>query len=219
MNVTLINDHVLLAIAPDRRQRPDWSRAWKTEVAAAVTEAETRRALRPQPRVRLDYAITPRNLAEQIELSECVMAARKSGLACSPYHGRSSRLLSEAAESDSVTVDNAFAWAVGDWIFLRHRSGAVEVRQLTAVNLVDQEWTLEFADVLEQTYVVGAMVWPILFGEFACDEMTGLSPQTGPLRVSITELESPRATQLGEEEAPSGDGIGTWAVEDDNIVQ
>ena len=219
MNLTLVNNHVLFALAANRRMQPDWSRSWQTEVVPAVTAAESRRGLRAQPRIQLKFLITPSNVAEQVELNECVMAAKKSGLACAPLHGRSGGLLEAANGSTSIVVNNTYEWAVGLWIFLRHRNGTVETRQLTAVNLAGEEWTLEFTDALTQNYPAKTNVQPLLFGEFACDEMAGKSPTVGPVTISITELESARNAEVGEEEAPTGDGIGTWAVEDDNIVQ
>jgi hypothetical protein len=219
MNPTLVNGHVLFWFSADRKVQPDWSRTWHSEIAPAVTAAETRRGLRARPPVKLAWLITPATLTEQIALHECVMAAKKSGLAAAPYHGRSSQLQAEAAASTSVVVNNNFAWAVGDWIFLRHANGTIETRQLTAVNLVDGEWTLDFAAALDETHAASALIWPLLFGEFAAEEMEARSPKTGPLRVSITELISARSAQLGAVAPPAGTGIGVWKIEDTFIVQ
>jgi hypothetical protein len=213
--VTLVNNHVLFSLMADRKVQPEWSRTGQSDVVAAVTAAESRRAMRVMPRVRLSFLISPRNLAEQIELDNCVMAASKSGLAAAPYHGRSSSISSVA--STSVVLNNNFSWAVGDYLFLRSASG-FEVRLLTSAILTSDLWTLGFTGALTGDYSAGNLAWPLLFGEFATEEMEALSPQYGPVKIAITELISARTVQVGELVAPGGSGIGSMIIGETFIV-
>lgn len=216
--VTLVNNHVLFALDANRKVQPEWSRTGQSDVVAAVTAAESRRAVRVMPRVRLAFQISPVNLAEQIELDNCVMAAMKSGLACAPYHGRSSVLTASAAAVTSITVNNNFSWAVGDYIFLQASNGDYEVRQLTSAVLASGTWTLGFTGALTGDYSAGSMVWPLLFGQFTAEDMAARSAQYGPIKISITELISARTGQVGALVAPGGSGIGSMIIGETFIV-
>ena len=209
--VTLVNNHVLFPHPADWRTRPEWSRRWENEITDAVTGAETRRALRSQPRVSLAFTITPRTIDERARLSDRVLAATKSGLACAPYHGRAASLDADGSGTE-ITVRAGRTWAVGDYIFLRASDDSYEVRQLTAVNLAAGIWTLEFADALTAEYPAGAFVWPLIFGAFDAGEMSARSPVVGPIRVTIRELVSLASAQLGAVAPPGGTGIGSMAI-------
>src|SRR5436190_1502696 len=95
--VTLVNDHVLFPNPADWASPPDWSRQWHNEIGTAVSGAESRHALRVQPRITLGFTITPRDVVEQGEFDDRIRAALKAGLACAPYHGRGSWLTAPAA--------------------------------------------------------------------------------------------------------------------------
>ncbi len=211
--VATINNHVLFPNVANWARRPEWSRQWENEIGTAVTGAETRNALRSQPRITLAFTITPRTTGEQIEFDDRIRAAAKTGFACAPYHGRGAILNDDAMATDvSVTVKAGRTWAVGDYLFLRASDESYEVRLLTAVNLSAGIWTLEFDDALAGNYPAGSFAWPLIFGEFKPDEMTARSPRTGPARITIRELTSPATAALGAVVPSVGTGIGSMKV-------
>lgn len=217
----LINQHVLFAQPADWKQPPTWSRVWQNQVASAVTGAESRLGVRAQPRVGLEFTITPRNLAEQIELNECVLAAKKSGLACAPYHGRGCALTATAAaDATAKTLRANFAWAAGDWALFCDANGHAEAHEITAVGTPGTGLTtLQPAEALTRAYSAGLLVWPLLFGRFECDELPARSGVNGPARIKITERIAARTAQVGVDPVVSGSGIGYWKIGDTFIVQ
>lgn len=211
--VVLVNNHVLFPNAANWKHRPEWSRQWENEIGTAVTGAETRNALRTQPRITLAFTITPRSVVEQTEFDDRIRAASKSGFACAPYHGRGAILNDDAWATDvSITVKAGRTWTVGDYLFLRAADESYEVRLLTAVNLAAGIWTLEFADELTGDHRAGSFAWPLIFGEFKPAEMAARSPRTGPARITIRELISPATAALGAVVPPVGTGIGYMKI-------
>src|SRR5690349_12811880 len=127
--VELVNNHVLFANEADWTVRPQWQRAWKTAVVDALTKAQSRFGLRSNPRASLQFTITPVSQQEQARFDDCIRAAKKSGLACAPMHGRGA-LLTADASGDEITTNEGWPWAIGDYCFFRF-GDTYEVRQLT----------------------------------------------------------------------------------------
>lgn len=215
--VELVNNHVLFPHPADWSSPPDWSRQWHNEIGTAVTGAESRHALRVQPRASLAFTVTPRDVVEQSELDDRIRAALKSGYACAPYHGRGS-LLTATASGTAVTVQSGRTWSAGEYLFLQSANDTYEVRLLTVATLVFGVWNLEFSGDIAGTYPAGTFVWPLLFGEFTCDTMNARAPRTGPARVSIRELVAPASVTLGSVTPPGGTGIGSMAIADDFAI-
>jgi hypothetical protein len=209
--MTLINDHVLFPQPCDWAARPEWARQWESGVSTATTGAESRRGLRPEARESLTFLITPADAVAQAEFAEQINAARKSGLACAPAHGHGATLTAPAVGTE-VTVTAGRTWRVGEQLFFQAADESYEVRELTAVNLTDDVWTLGFDDALTGTYAAGQLVWPLLFGEFRCDQIGAEMPTCGPARISIAELTAAASAQLGAVTPPGGTGIGSMAI-------
>lgn len=214
MSVELINNHVLFPHPANWNFLPQWSRRWQSEISDGVTGAESRFALRTQPRQTLSFLISPRNAIEQALLDARMLAAKKSGKACAPFHGRASVLNAECS-TDSVVLQSAFwPWAVGDTIFFRQNSLEYETRTLTAVDGVN----LTLNAAVDDTYAAGALVWPMFYGKFSAEDLGVVTNQRGAIRVTLSELIAPSSAQVGELEGPVGAGIGVMELEDTFVV-
>lgn len=207
-------EFVLLAFEADWRQPPEWSRAWESQIASAVTSRESRNALRAVARHSLTWLVTPATPNEQVRFDDAVRAAKKSGLAATPFWGRGCTLLG-AQTGDTIQCRVGWDWTPGDQIFFLNHNG-YEIGAVTATEFDDGVWTLTLEDALTGSY--RNFCRPLIFGKFTCAEMDALSPRTGPLKLTLSELTNARSMQLGTVAPASGDGIGAWVIEDDFVV-
>lgn len=199
MSVERVNNHVLFWFAPDWSEPPEWSRAWQNEVATAVTGPESRFALRRNPRISISFSLRPLEIVDVQMLDDAAREARKLKVACCPLHGRGAVLNSAvvAPASEIAVSANGFAWQAGDYVFLQRSDDSYEVAEVTGVDELGGLIILTLADPVT-SHAAGAFVWPLLFGKFSCGDLEGLTPRDGSLRVTITELTSRAAVQLGE---------------------
>lgn len=186
MSVTLVNSHVLLPDAPNWRERPEWTRAWQTEIADGVTGAEQRGAMRQVPRIGLSYTVTPLDAQAQNQFEDRVRAALKLGLAAVPYWGRGTPLASAASGTSASLASPYFPFAVGDYVLLLDLSDPAapvfETRQLTSVGA-----TIGWSGALTNTYPAGAFVYRLLFGTLKAQDLGAITNHRGEARLEFRE--------------------------------
>lgn len=209
--MTLINDHVLFPFTPQWARRPEFSRAWQNAVEPGVLGNETRLGLRAVPRRSLTFETLNLTRPELGQLNDALLAAKKSGLACAPFHGRAATLAADTEGDFLQLVETAWTWRAGDYVFFGDSAG-FEVGRIAVVDIDMGIRLLTLEDALANVYPAGAYCWPLVFGKFSGDGEDARSPSFGPARITITELVSPAAAQLGEVEAPEGEGFGYDAV-------
>lgn len=206
--VTLINNHVLIPNGANWATKPNWSRAWQTALASAVVGKESRYALRSTPRITLRYLITTADIATTQQLHDRLRAALKSGFACVPYHGRGVSLVDDvAAGAAEVTVMDGWSWQVGDYFFCGYEDG-FDAKLVTAAVLDAGVWTLTLDAVLDLDHAAGSNAWPLLFGKLMAPDLPALTPRVADVQVTLSELTSGRAAQIGAVVPPVGAGVG-----------
>lgn len=218
MSVELVNSHVLIAHRANYGDSPDWERKWSSDVVDSEFGEESRFAQRLVPRAMLKWTVTAAELAEQSQLADRIMAAKKLGKACAPYWGRGSELAIHASE-DTATIETSFwPWAIGDYIIFIDDNGNFDVRQLD--NVAGTSLTLNAP--LSRLYRSGTFCWPLIFGRFNCDNMKALTQRNGEVAMSIQELTSPDAEAIGTADAPidgiAGENIPGWIIGSTFIV-
>ncbi len=212
--VDLINNHVLFPELANWSQPPSWRRIWQNMVSSAVTGAESRLAVRSEPRITLSFLITRGQLPEIARFDDRLRAAKKSGLACAPFCGRGYVLQTDCSAA-AATLDRDWNSAFAPYVFFSNAAGSYEVRSVTAI--ADNVVTLDQA--VARTYRAGTFCWPLILGKFTCEDFTAFNASVGELKLTITELVSPASAQLGEITEPAGDGIGIMTVADTLEVQ
>jgi hypothetical protein len=218
MSAETINNHVLIPNRPNWMFKPRWSRTWQTAVTSAVVGKESRYALRANARVTLRYLITTKGIVATQELHDRLRAAVKSGLGCTPYYGRGAALVDAvAAGASEVTVTEGWDWQAGDYFFSGTEDG-FDAKLVTAAVLDAGVWTLTLDEPLDVDHAEQAPVWPLLFGKLTAPSLPALTPRVGDVQVTISELTSARAAQLGEVVPDVGVGIGHMIVGTDNEV-
>lgn len=205
-----VNNHILLPFPPNWKARPDWSRRWSSEIAEGVLGSESRRALRAAPLRSLSFTVLARELTELTRLDDAILAAKKTGLACAPFHGRGYEL-AEDVFLDGAALTRNWSPAFASWLFLANSADEYEVREITDY-AAD---ALTFDDAVGRTYYAGTLCWPLIFGKFTVAQMAGRSGDHAAVKLTITELVSPLSVQLGEVTPPAGGGIGVMAIADD----
>ena len=221
MPVTLINGFVLFSHPADWSEAPAWSRAWETGMAASITGAEQRNAMRNLPRVKLSYLISALSLEERAVLDERLDAASKSGLACCPFIGRGSVLAAGANANAAVLTENSWGWQPGDFVFLQTPNAPqsaylnFDAIEVTAVNGL----TLTLAGNVSRNYPAGSLTWPLLFGKFAMEEQTANTSWHGDVKITVSELTPRGAQALGNVPAAPGPGVGGWKVATTLVIQ
>jgi hypothetical protein len=195
MAVELLNDHVLLPHRPNWKTDPQWSRTWETKVAAGVTGAESRTAVRALPRHSLKYQVSVLDLQEQAMLDDRVRAALKSGRVCTPFWGRGQQ--PTAAFQTEVIVDNTWPWGVGDYVFTMNVHREWEVQPIDEINdLGGGQFELLFAPGFDVEHPVRQLVWPILYGELISPDLNALTSWHGELLLEIRELAAPASADV-----------------------
>jgi hypothetical protein len=206
--------HVLIPHRCNWREEPDWQREWENEVADGVIGNQRRRGMRVQPRVRLAWTISPRDLQEHSLLNERIRAARKSGLACAPFWGRASVLSANLTGQTLLMEATTWGWAVNDFVFLMDADGNFEVRQIEQV-ISTQE--LRLLKAVGRTYAAGLQVWPLVFGKLIAEDMPAETSHRGNIRCAIQELVSPATSGVGAFNI-TGRGIGVMRIGSTFIV-
>jgi hypothetical protein len=210
--VALINNHVLIPNRPNWAFKPRWSRAWQTAVTSAVVGRESRYALRANARITLRYRITTKGIVATQELHDRLRAAVKSGLGCAPYYGRGSALVDAAiAGATEVLITEGWDWQAGDYFFAG-TEGGYDAKLVTIAVLDAGVWTLTLDEPLDWDHAAQAPAWPLLFGKLTAPELPALTPRAGEVQVSISELTSGRAAQLGAVVPDVGVGIGYMTI-------
>jgi hypothetical protein len=207
MSEPMINGHVVLPFAADwSTSPPKWSRAWQNEISSAVTGDETRAALRAWPRATLTFSIKPLHTSQLAIVDDLIRAAAKNGLACVPYHGRSYVLQADCTAA-AVALDRAWRPALSGYLIFLAPNGTYDVKAIIAT--AGNNATL--ASNVSQTYPNGTLVWPLLFGKFTPQNLTGLQPDAASVKITIVEEVSPLSVSIGTMPAP-GSGIGAMKV-------
>jgi hypothetical protein len=195
MPVILLNDHVLLPHRPNWATDVQWSRAWETKIAPAVTGAESRRAVRAHPRHSLKYSVSVMDLQEQAQLDDRLRAALKSGRVCTPFWGRGQP--PTAAFQTEAIVPNLWPWAVGDYVFTMNVHREWEVQPIDEINdLGGGQLELLFAPGFDVEHPVRQLVWPVLYGELAAPDLSALTSWHGELAIEVRELAAPASADV-----------------------
>lgn len=209
--LSTVNNHILFPHQANWTNPPEWSRRWETEIADAVTGAESRAALRSHPLVSLAWTVTPWSLQEQAQLDDRIRAAKKSGKACAPFWGRASVLQTACNASTAVVQGTHWTWSSGNSIFFLDASNPANpifrVRQIT--NVSGQTLTLDAS--VAHTFPAGSLVYPLLFGKFECEEISVETSRRSEARLKISEMISAASQGLG---AASSGGIGVMKLGD-----
>ena len=196
MSLTLLNDHVLLPHRPNWKTDPQWSRAWQTQVAAGVTGAESRTAVRVAPRLTLKWLVSPQDLQEQSQLDDRIRFALKSGQACTPYWGRGQA--SQELFTFQIFVDESWPWAVGDYFFVM--SPTARTWQVATVNYLDLRapglLELQPPTPFDEVYPKGTLIWPLLFGELQAPEMPAVTSHHSDVLLELRELAAPASAAV-----------------------
>ncbi|HWY74821.1 MAG TPA: hypothetical protein VN281_04355 [Verrucomicrobiae bacterium] len=216
--VDLVNGSVLFAHRADWQTPPTWQRTWSTGITESILGNEARAATRQNARISLTWTVAPRTLQEQSELDDRIRAALKSGNACTPYHGRGSPISADVTNVTVNLADATWPWAIGDYIFLQDDAMNWDVRQLT--NVTGGGATLTLGAAVSRTYPVanGLYVFPLLFGKLSVKDVSLITNWHGEVSLTLQELTSRDAAQLGGNVNHSGAGIGWMTVGTTNIV-
>ncbi len=198
MSVTLVNGHVLIPNPPNWTERPEWTRAWQSEIAEALTGSEDRGAMRQVPRVSLTFLVDPLSVVEQQRLDARLIEAMKSGKAVVPNWGHGSALTAPA-NGGTATVEAGWPWAVNDYVFFLDagdpHAPVFNVRQVTGVN----GNTLTLDAPLAQTF--NDFAWPLLFGKPKPDRLDAITSWHGSRKLTISEMAG--STIAGASGAPA----------------
>lgn len=213
MNVELINNHVLFPEPANWSEKPSWQRRWQNVVSPSITGAESRLGVRAEPRSSLTWRITRSQIVDLACFDDRIRAAKKSGRACSAFHGRGYILQADVTAATAV-LDRDWSNAFAPYILFVTSDDLYEVREVVGVDAN----TITLDDDVARTYGSGSFCWPLIFGKFTCEEMPARTPQHANLKLTISELVSPSSAQLGEVEVPVGSGIGFWHIEDNFVV-
>jgi len=222
--IQLINNHVLIPNPANWEKPPSWSRRWQTAITPAVSEHESRVALRANPLVSLMVTVSTWTGASgsatpaQNRLDDRISAASKTGLVCVPYWGRGS-VLSQDCSADFPYLNFTVAhwpWATGDYVFFSYDNfgESYEVRRL--IGLTRNGFQLDQAPA--ETIEAGTICWPLLYGKFSSDTMPAETAQRGSIAFTISEQASPKDASIGAFNLPVLEGIGGMTINEDFFV-
>jgi hypothetical protein len=205
--IEIVDGHVLIPHRANWKEQPDWQRAWRTEIGGGLVGHEARIAPRVAPRIRLSWTISARDLQDRALLEARLIAAKKSGKACTPYWGRSCVLATDVTGKTVTLEATPWKWVIGDRIFLMDAAGNFDVRQVASVAAN----TLTLSHAVSRTYAAGLQVWPMLFGRLIADEMSAETSHRGHIRCSLQEtVASPSKAVVGI--FATGTGIGFMRI-------
>jgi hypothetical protein len=235
MNVlNIISGCVLFPHAPDWMVAPSTRRVWETNIAETINGAESRSAMRAAPRRQVSFTVTSLCLAERTRLEARMDAALETGFGCAPLHGRSSTLLNAVAAGARVDVllnlGGGWNWKVGDYAMMIQDDLTYDIVPVVNVGLTADStiWSadsslpinqpaLSLATPLQNAWMAGTRVWPVIFGKFTCEKLDPLDGQLGAVRLSVTELTSNRAAQIGNQ-GPQPAGVGAQVIGQTNKI-
>lgn len=196
MTITTINGCILFPHMADWSSPPSHKRTREVDIATSILGAETRQSPRPIARRQISFLITPLCLPERVRLESRWDAAAKSGFGCAPLHGRYCQLAAAAnAGTNIVTLAACAAWSfqAGDYVILLADDTTFDVAAV--VNVAENVLTL--AGNLNFGWPAQTLCWPVIFGAFTADKETALDGWHGALKITIAELTSGRAGQIG----------------------
>lgn len=215
MSVELVNGHVLFPHRSNWSTPPDMDRSWQSNVIDSEFGDETRFSLRQFPRRTVRWYVTARDLTEQSQLADRILAAKRSGLACAPAWGRSCELAAAVTAAAVQVEPTLWPWAQGDFLLLIDDGGNHDARQVASV--LGNVLTLSVP--VSRPYHAGLLIWPLIFGKFVADSLQLITMRNGHATLSISELTSPDSADRLGTPGPGGEGIGFWYVEQDFVVQ
>lgn len=217
MIVKIINGCVLFSHGANWATAPACQRIWETEIAESLPGAEARQALRATPRRSLTFTITAATLQERSRLDARLDAAKVSGYACAPLHGRAAFLAAAtAAGVNTLTLaSSSWAWAAGDYAILIADDLTYDVQPVVGVDNTGLVLTL--AGNTTYGWAAGALCWPLLFGKFSAGKEMPLNAWLAHQPVTIKETVSSRAAQIGATPAQPP-GVGQQAIGSTNVI-
>lgn len=220
MSVAKVNGHVVLPHMASWAHGMRWQRSWTNRVAANVRGSERRQALRIGARAKVSWTLDPFDFAEGGWLIERVREAKRVGLAAVPMWGYGMELASDASGTSASVVAAPMVVRPDDWL-LFIQQGTVEAWDIAEVyDSTGLNFTLSAA--LGGTYAAGTMVWPVLFGQFECNDIPRRSSTFYYLTCSIIQLTTREQLPLDLCAMPlsngGGDSFDCYTVEDP-IVQ
>jgi hypothetical protein len=196
MTVTTINGCILFPHMADWSTPPTHKRTREVDIATGILGAETRQSPRPIARRQISFLITPACLPERARLEARWDAAAKCGFGCAPLHGRYCQLAANAnAGANTITIAacGAWNWQAGDYVILLADDQTFDIAAV--VNVAGNVLTL--ATNLNFNWPAQSLCWPVIFGAFTVDKETALDGWHGTLKITIAELTSARAIQIG----------------------
>ncbi|MDE2106249.1 MAG: hypothetical protein KGL39_54015 [Patescibacteria group bacterium] len=215
MTVTIINGCVFFPHANAWQAAVSGRRAWQTEVADSLPGAESRQALRAVARRQHTVTIGALSPQERVRFEARVDAALKSGYGALPLFGRCSFLSAAAASgAGAITVTtDSWHWQAGDYAALLFDDETFDVQAVTNV----AGGVLTLAGPLGFAWANGAIVRPVIFGMFTAQKEMPSNPATAAWTVSVAELTSSRAAQIGATPA-SVPGVGQQVIGSTNVI-
>jgi hypothetical protein len=208
MTVTLINGFVLISHFPNWNYPPSAKRIWDSEIAMGLPGGETRQALRAVARRQVTFTVTAQSIQERVRLEARLDAAKLSGLACAPLHGRRS-VLAQAANGGGnglTLASTAWTWQAGDYAALILNDTTFDVIEVAAVDVTGLILTL--AGNLANSWAANALCWPVIFGTLTSDKAAAIDSEISQIKITIAELTSGRSAQIG---VTPGAGVGVGA--------
>lgn len=203
MPTTLADGSVLIPHRTDWTTRPKSGRRWETAIAGGAVGGEDRDALRQSPLPQIEYAVMPFDAAEQELLLATLRAAKRVGNAAVPRWGRGIPLA--AAAASGATALTAAAWVPATWL---PAAGDLLIwfgGWATAGGAA--WWTVEVDSVSGSTINLVAgipqavekldLFWPLLRGQFECDDITHIAPTSGRYTIRV---KAPLANNPGPSE-------------------
>ncbi len=202
----IINNHVLVPHLYNAAVSIPWSRRWQNEISTAVEGSETRSGFRNEARASISWTVTPTTLQDHQQLEQAANDAMKAGYGCAPYWARGQKLSADVTATAVSFSGLNWTFAVGDWVYFLGEDGVYNVRQFLTV----APYVLSAA--VARTFGAGGLCWPIIFGKFSFKEVVAKTGHIGSIKMTISELVSPKVQQLGAVTPPAGTGISVWTI-------
>lgn len=235
---TILSDGcVLISHLPNWSDPIQLSRQWQTGVEVGITLAQDRQGLRQTPWYGLSWSVRPFDGMENESLAATVRAALRVGNAAVPWWGRGYRIGASgvvpgaAGISVSALVPAEWLPAVGDELFVARSwattGGAdwdIWVVSVVTPGTLGAEHEIEMETPVAVALAAGELaVWPLLRGQFSCDEVPFDTPTMGNYRLRV---EQPIGINPGVSESPEIvdppavhiDGLQTVLISQDEFL-
>lgn len=180
-----------------------FARSWQTEVRQALSGHEDRQSLRSRPLRRLPFQITARNLSELAQLKNLLDAGLRSGRVAVPLWGRG-QAIAAATSGAELTLDPeaAYPFTPGEWVFIVETCAwRWEVAQLDSVASLT---SITLDSGLSESFPIGSIVYPILFGKLSVESVTPISPVASQFELVVEEPLGKGALLDSESACPAG---------------